>query len=205
MSTWQTDGRGRRLWGGEKETIGCPGFRFLETGAMCVSRCPFFLYFVVFSLSFVSGVWHLVAKTEEETRPLQVEIPIKRQAQLSPARPSEPSWVLCKHSCVGFWKVSYASDSATHRKFDYARVIIMHGQLMGQSLLLDSVPHLCLCLCPRPRLCLSMTIGLIVSVSHHLPLCVNCVFVYRIVWVYAWHGATFPTTNQLCGRPCGWQ
>lgn len=63
---------------------------------MCVSRCPFF----VFSLSFVSGVWHLVAKTgEEETRPLQVEIPI------SPARPGEPSWVLCKHSCVGFWKV----------------------------------------------------------------------------------------------------
>lgn len=170
-----TDTRSPWEGGRERETIGCPGFGFFgDRRYVCVQVS---LFFVVFSLSFVSGVWHLVAKTgEEETRPLQVEIPI------SPARPGEPSWVLCKHSCVGFWKVSYASGSATHRKFDYARVIIMHGQLMGQSLLLDSVPHLSLYPGIRPRLCLPMTIGLIVSVSHHLPLCVNCVFGYRIVW-----------------------
>lgn len=161
-SPWERNNRLSRVW-------------IFWRPALCV--CPGVPFFVVFSLSFVSGVWHLVAKTgEEETRPLQVEIPI------SPARPGEPSWVLCKHSCVGFWKVSYASGSATHRKFDYARVIIMHGQLMGQSLLLDSVPHPSLYPGIRSRLCLPMTIGLIVSVSHHLPLCVNCVFGYRIVW-----------------------
>lgn len=85
----------------------------------------------------------------------------------------------------------------------------MHGQLMGQSLLLDSVPHpclslsLCFCFCLRSRLCLPMTIGLIVSVSHHLPLCVNCVFGYRIVWSSNLPDKQ-PATSCVPDRVAGW-
>lgn len=48
-----------------------------------------------------------------------------------------------------------------------------------------------------------MTIGLIVSVSHHLPLCVNCVFGYRIVWSSNLPDKQ-PATSCVPDRVAGW-
>jgi len=157
--------------------------------ALCV--CPGVPFFSIrVSLSFVS-VWHLVVKTiaswDIHLRPDHTVLRI----------------ALCRHSCVGFQSFIFLQKNkkknVTKYKFDYARVIIMemetYGAIEASSKLLDS-----------------MTIGLIVSVSHHLPF----VWIASLVMILLpprWTTkptiqrtteppqSTFQTTIQLRGRP----
>lgn len=175
MSTWQTDGRGKEVrrglvGGGGRNNVQV--IDILETGAMCVSRCPFFFFFCHI-FTFICQ-WRLTPCFKDQRT--HKTIAIWDTHQLAQAN---PLWVLCKHSCVGFWRVPYGS--ATHRKIWLCSLDNYAWPTYG------AIAASGLWICPPPPQRFSLSVDDNRSHCFRFPpftfVCLNCVFGYRIVWV----------------------